>query len=357
MKLRLGLAVLARTQLSLLAFGVVIALAASLSAARPRGGRNESTEDLLYQFHEQFTTTTRTWTDSSGKHSVEAKFFDLEGDVISLKKQDDATITLDLDRLSSSDKAWVLNTIKGRTKLLFDILRSPIRIDEEEFCGDLGRELGTTTVRFEGKINEINPKPANTHLRRFGKPCLDYFVDHWPSDLDYGVFRRLLSLPGQKIDISKLQVADSIFFEGKLVPVLRPCTNCGGTGRAKCPHCHGKGTEAGPAQPKTQTTVFPNGNRVHSTVYVNPSVRCSRCGGSGTLPCKHSDYISRDWAPFRGASTKKRDDCESAIAVFTTASEGKKWVYLCLRDLSAWIVTSSSREKIVLGDMRTSQSK
>ncbi len=48
----------------------------------------------------------RTWTDATGKHTIEAEFVSLESGTVTLKKADDEKITLPLEKLSSADQEF-----------------------------------------------------------------------------------------------------------------------------------------------------------------------------------------------------------------------------------------------------------
>jgi hypothetical protein len=50
---------------------------------------------------------TRTWTDSEGKHTIEATFGGMIGDKVRLKKTDGSSVDISLDRLSEEDQTWV----------------------------------------------------------------------------------------------------------------------------------------------------------------------------------------------------------------------------------------------------------
>jgi len=54
----------------------------------------------------------RTWTDSTGKHTVEAEFVDLKGGKVRLKKANGSTLSITLDKLSSADQEYVRNQTK-----------------------------------------------------------------------------------------------------------------------------------------------------------------------------------------------------------------------------------------------------
>ncbi len=58
---------------------------------------------------------TRKWTDTTGKHSVEAELVQIKGDRVILKKRDGEVITVPLARLSESDRAHVWN-LSGLSK-------------------------------------------------------------------------------------------------------------------------------------------------------------------------------------------------------------------------------------------------
>ena len=50
------------------------------------------------------TAVARTWTDSTGKHTIDAEFASLENGVVTLKKDDGTTIRIPLDKLSNADQ-------------------------------------------------------------------------------------------------------------------------------------------------------------------------------------------------------------------------------------------------------------
>ena len=52
----------------------------------------------------------RTWTDSTGNHTVEAEFVDLKDGKVRLKKEDGKTITIPIERLSEADQEFVKST-------------------------------------------------------------------------------------------------------------------------------------------------------------------------------------------------------------------------------------------------------
>ena len=49
----------------------------------------------------------RTWTDSTGKHTVEAEFIDMKDGKVRLKKEDGKTITIPIEKLSDEDQQFV----------------------------------------------------------------------------------------------------------------------------------------------------------------------------------------------------------------------------------------------------------
>ena len=49
----------------------------------------------------------RTWTDATGKFSVEAEFVSTDGEQVTLKKSDGSTITLPITKLSAADQEHV----------------------------------------------------------------------------------------------------------------------------------------------------------------------------------------------------------------------------------------------------------
>jgi formylglycine-generating enzyme required for sulfatase activity len=56
----------------------------------------------------------RTWTDSTGKHSIQAEFVDLKDGKVRLRKQDGTEIAIAIDKLSDADRKFVRQQSKGR---------------------------------------------------------------------------------------------------------------------------------------------------------------------------------------------------------------------------------------------------
>lgn len=54
----------------------------------------------------------RTWTDSTGAHTVEARYVKNIMGKITLEKRDKSTVDLDLDKLSEADREWIKNRKK-----------------------------------------------------------------------------------------------------------------------------------------------------------------------------------------------------------------------------------------------------
>jgi outer membrane protein assembly factor BamB len=58
----------------------------------------------------------RTWTDATGKHKTRAAFVALEGDEITLQREDGKIVKLPLDRLSKADQAFARRTARAPAK-------------------------------------------------------------------------------------------------------------------------------------------------------------------------------------------------------------------------------------------------
>jgi hypothetical protein len=55
----------------------------------------------------------RTWTDTTGKFSVEAEFAALDGNNVKLKRKDGSVLSVPLDKLSNQDRAFVSDAMKN----------------------------------------------------------------------------------------------------------------------------------------------------------------------------------------------------------------------------------------------------
>jgi len=56
----------------------------------------------------------RTWTDSTGKHKVEAEFVELKDGKVQLRKADGAMVRVPVERLSEADRAYIGTVQKGQ---------------------------------------------------------------------------------------------------------------------------------------------------------------------------------------------------------------------------------------------------
>ncbi len=60
---------------------------------------------------------TRTWKDSAGKYSIEAKLIDLQTDAVRLQKTNGDTISVPLAKLSAEDQAYTCGPATRRILL------------------------------------------------------------------------------------------------------------------------------------------------------------------------------------------------------------------------------------------------
>jgi len=58
---------------------------------------------------------TRTWKDSAGKYSIEAKLIDLQSDAVRLQKTNGDTISVPLAKLSAEDQAYIKSIVDSKT--------------------------------------------------------------------------------------------------------------------------------------------------------------------------------------------------------------------------------------------------
>jgi hypothetical protein len=56
----------------------------------------------------------RTWSDSTGKHKVEAEFVELKDQKVTLRRKDGKAITIALEKLSEADRSFVRSQSKGK---------------------------------------------------------------------------------------------------------------------------------------------------------------------------------------------------------------------------------------------------
>jgi phosphatidylserine/phosphatidylglycerophosphate/cardiolipin synthase-like enzyme len=64
----------------------------------------------------------RNWTDTTGKHAIEAEFVNVEDSSVRLKKEDGSIFTIPLEKLSEADRDWVTKA-DGYLGARFDVAR------------------------------------------------------------------------------------------------------------------------------------------------------------------------------------------------------------------------------------------
>jgi hypothetical protein len=70
---------------------------------------SENIQTATQQIEAPAVKLSRTWTDLSGKFSVEAEFAGMTDEIVSLKKKDGTVVKVPLDRLSEEDAKWIKN--------------------------------------------------------------------------------------------------------------------------------------------------------------------------------------------------------------------------------------------------------
>ena len=85
-----------------------VAAAAEVAAAKATETRQKQLEEeRLKREAERRASLTRVWSDSSGKFSVKAEFAGLIGGKVKLLRPDGAAITVELEKLSKTDRDWI----------------------------------------------------------------------------------------------------------------------------------------------------------------------------------------------------------------------------------------------------------
>lgn len=104
----------------LIALLLLFGLSRSLPAEDPLGHQGQVPKDQDQQKQEPAGTQEkvpekkdvfRTWTDSTGKFRVSAKYAGVKEDSVQLTKKDGKTIQLPLEKLSAEDQRWIKDTL------------------------------------------------------------------------------------------------------------------------------------------------------------------------------------------------------------------------------------------------------
>jgi thiol-disulfide isomerase/thioredoxin len=80
---------------------------------------------------------TRTWTDSTGKHKIEAELLSTKGGKVRLRRDDGKEITIALDRLSEEDQAFVKEQANSEPAVVSDEARQVVIDIADKFYRDL----------------------------------------------------------------------------------------------------------------------------------------------------------------------------------------------------------------------------
>jgi Skp family chaperone for outer membrane proteins len=96
----------------------------------------------------------RTWTDSTGKHTIEAEFKGVAAGKVKLLKADGETITIALDKLSDEDQAWIKDRPRAE-----ESRRSAAAIERKRVAEERQRE-----ARLQAAAEERRREAASKNL-------------------------------------------------------------------------------------------------------------------------------------------------------------------------------------------------
>jgi S1-C subfamily serine protease len=287
----------------------------------------------------------RDWKDSAGAHSVNARMTDFAGDEVTLEKTNKTTVTVALPKLSMEDQEFAAQFIRWRESDLARFLMGR--------GGGIGargahRQIArkATGLPDEGLLMLLQDYAVGKTLRvAFAvagteKRQLKIVPEVVPQGSAVVARDAIVTSKVKQEDLDAITVGDTLYLEGKFIPVLKPCQCCHGSGSRKCPVCRGTGRVAGP------DAYIHAGSNQHgqSFGFTQPTrVACHKCGGTGLLPCDHAvAYVK--WAPF-----SNNDDKTKAAFADITTNGGLYHVYLCLDYMSGWVITRSG-QKIPVGE-------
>lgn len=118
----------------------------------------------------------RTWTDSTGTHTLEAEFVDFKDGKVNLKKEDSKTVAIPIERLSESDqefvKAQLVPKIGEKSKAKKPAAKAPSGVrgdgagefDKEGF--DMAMDNATTPKALQHVV-KLFPQLGYTNLEAF----------------------------------------------------------------------------------------------------------------------------------------------------------------------------------------------
>jgi hypothetical protein len=298
----------------------------------------------------------RIWTDSSGKHKIEARLSSVASGQVQLIKHDGSLIQVPLDKLSDEDQQWVQR--QAAPGAVPDKKTSGGEGVEPQGSSEGGRfrqwkdKTGRLSVDAELKgverdvvqLAKRNGEKLSLSYDRLSDEDSDYLTkDFWSrvcvtwnsavdkkenaSRLDealHGRFVRLKFKVSQFVSGStvlnntpldfpvggpftlvsrvkvrasaggkKISAGDTLVAEGDAKFQYGPCPLCKGTGKVPCPSCHGRGS----FRHVEKSIVQQNPTGIPTTREDVSRVPCVRCRGSGFVPCSHHDSFQDQWVP------------------------------------------------------------
>jgi len=96
----------------------------------------------------------RTWTDSSGKFSIEASLVGSEGDSVKLKKEDGKILTLAIDKLSDADKIYISENNPSA---------NPFEVAERAASGDSASQTSASRTSSSKTVDINSAKEAGDY--------------------------------------------------------------------------------------------------------------------------------------------------------------------------------------------------
>ncbi|MBC8355353.1 MAG: PQQ-binding-like beta-propeller repeat protein [Planctomycetes bacterium] len=99
--------------------------------------------------------TIRTWTDSTGKHKTRAAFVALEGEQITLRRENGETIKLPLERLSNADQAFARRTARA------SLVANELQAEVAQSDGNWPQWRGPNRDGISGETGLLDSWPAS----------------------------------------------------------------------------------------------------------------------------------------------------------------------------------------------------
>jgi len=130
----------------------------------------------------------RTWSDAKGKNKIKAKFVKLDGDTVTLEKEDGDEVEIELKKLSAADQKFVADAMKDED--------NPFKNKSDDpFKSKAKPKKGSTTKEKDSDDDSGGPKTVAVNLANAEQIALGAPGDEWKIEVPVGEGRPAGSKP------------------------------------------------------------------------------------------------------------------------------------------------------------------